>query len=76
MCIKAVNTCPFFRFSSFDSFQEYCDKDVFKDLFMLKYCLDRYKTQEMYNKAVDTFLPTLKFVADGFVISRMIKNLY
>ena len=30
---------------------------------MLKYCLDRYKTQEMYNKAVDVCLPLPKFVS-------------
>ena len=33
---------------------------------MLKYCIDRYKTQEMCDKAVDDFLPTLKFVTDWF----------
>ena len=41
---------------------------------MLKYCLDRYKTQEMCDKAVDNFLSALKFVPDWFVKSKMIKN--
>ena len=41
-----------------------CDKVVSKDPFMLKYGLDRYKTQEMYNKTVDGLLPTLEFVHD------------
>ena len=42
---------------------------------MLKYCLDRYNTQKIYNKAIDIFLPTLKFVTDSFVTSKMIKKL-
>ena len=42
---------------------------------MLKYCLDRIKTQEMYDKAIDSFLPTLKFVPDWFVTSKIIKKL-
>ena len=33
---------------------------------MLKYCLDRYKTQDMCDKAVDTCLPALKFAPDWF----------
>ena len=37
-----------------------CDKDVFKDPFLVKYCLGRCKTQEICNKAVDDFLSTLK----------------
>ena len=53
-----------------------CDKAFFEDPFMLKYCLDRYKTQEMCGKAVDDFLPTLKFVPDWLVTSKMIKKLY
>ena len=27
--------------------QEMCDKAVFKNLFMLKYCHDKYKTQKI-----------------------------
>ena len=41
-----------------------CDKIVSDDPFKLKYCHDKYKTQEMCNKAVDDFLPALKFVPD------------
>ena len=41
---------------------------------MLEYCHDRYKTQEMCNKAVDNFLPALKFVPDWFVTSKIIKK--
>ena len=43
------------------------DKFISKDSFMLKYCVDRCKTQEMCDKAVDAFLRTLKFVPDSFL---------
>ena len=39
-----------------------CDKAVSSDLFMLKFCLHRYKTQEMCDKTAEDFLPALKFV--------------
>ena len=42
---------------------------------MLKYFLGRYKTQEMCNKVVGDFLPTLKFIPDWFVTNKMIKTL-
>ena len=42
---------------------------------MLKYCLDRCKTQEMCDKAVDFFLPTLKFASDWFVTYKMLQEL-
>ena len=42
---------------------------------MLKYCLDRYKTQEICDEAVDSYLAALKFVPDWFVTREMIKNL-
>ena len=37
---------------------------------MVKCCLDGYKTQEMCDKAVDNFLPTLEFVPDWIVMSK------
>ena len=43
-----------------------------KDHFMLKHCLDRHKTQELCDKAVDDFLPTLKFILDWFVTNKII----
>ena len=52
-----------------------CNKIVSDDPFKLKYCHDRYKAQEMYNKTVDDFLPALKFVPDGFVKSKKIEKL-
>ena len=41
-----------------------CDRINSNDPFKLKYCDDRYKTQEMCNKAIDDFLPALKYVPD------------
>ena len=52
-----------------------CDKIVSEDPFKLKDCNDRYKAQEMFNKAVDYFLPALKFVPYWFVTSKIIKIL-
>ena len=43
-----------------------CDKAFSEDPFMLKYCFDRCKTQEMCDKAVD----------DWFITNKMIKKLY
>ena len=55
--------------------QKMCDKVIFKDSFMLKYCLNRHKTHKMCDKAADAFLLTLTFVRDWFVTKKMIKNL-
>ena len=52
-----------------------CDKVVSEDPFMLKYCLDRYNTQKMCDKAVDAFQPALKFVPGWLVTSKLIKKL-
>ena len=41
-----------------------------KMLFMLKYCHDAYKAQEMCDKAVDDFLVALKFVSFWFITSK------
>ena len=42
---------------------------------MLRYCLDRYKTQEMCDKSVNSYLPALKFVLDWFVASKMVEKI-
>ena len=42
---------------------------------MFKYCLDRHKTQEICNKAVDVCLSVLKFVPDWVVTNKMIEKL-
>ena len=52
------------------------DKVFSEDSVMLRYCLDRYKTQEMRGKAVQDFLPTLKFVFNWSVTNKVIKKLY
>ena len=52
-----------------------CGKIVSEDPFILKYCVDRYNTQEMRDKAVDAFLPALKFVPDWFLTKKnLLKN--
>ena len=45
--IKDVGTCPFVFDSVPNQYknQEICEKVVSEDSFMLKYCLDIYKTQ-------------------------------
>ena len=48
-----------------------CCKVVSEIPVVLKYCLDKDKSQEMSNTAVDDFLPTLKFVPDWFVTNKM-----
>ena len=50
---KAVHTCPLVFDSAPDWYvaQEMCNELVSKELFMLKHCLDRYKTQEMRDKS-------------------------
>ena len=40
-----------------------CDKVVSKQRFIPKNSFDRYKTQEMYDKAIDVCLPAI-FVVD------------
>ena len=52
------------------------EKAVFNESFMLKYCVDRYKTQKMCGKVVDDFLSALKFVADWLVTRKMIEKLH
>ena len=43
---------------------------------MLKYCPDKYITQNMCDEAVHDFLPTSNFVPDWFVTSKIIKKLF
>ena len=52
-----------------------CNKFICIEPFLLKYCLNRYKTQELCEKAINDFLPTLKFVPHWFATSKKIKNL-
>ena len=43
---------------------------------MVKYLFDRYKIQEMCDKAINSFLPALKLVPDLFFLQKIIKKLY
>ena len=52
-----------------------CEIVVSKEPLMLKYCHDRYETQDMWDRVVDSYLLGLKFVPDWFVMSKMIKTL-
>ena len=52
-----------------------CDRIIFEDL-SLRYVPNRYKTQQMWKKAADDCLATLKFVLDWFVTSKMIEILF
>ena len=50
-----------------------CNKSVSEGPFMLKYCLDRHKTQEMGDESVDAGLSPLQFASDSFVTDKMLK---
>ena len=41
---------------------------------MLRYCLDRHKTQEKCDKAIDACVLTLKFAPTWFVTNKMLKK--
>ena len=50
-------------------------KVVSKEPFILKNCLSRHKTQEIYDKTIDAFLSTLKFVPDWIVTNKILEEL-
>ena len=77
MCDKATDTCPFVSTSVPDWYntQEMCDKLVSEEFFMLKYCLDKHKSEKMCDKAVDACLSALQFVPDWFVPNKMLEIL-
>ena len=54
--------------------QEICDRITFEDPFSIRYVRDQYKTQQMYDEAVDYCLAVLKFVPDWIVASKMSKR--
>ena len=78
MCYKAVTTCPFVFDSIPDRYktQEMVNNVGSEDPYMLKYCLYKYKTQEMCDKAVNSYLLALNFVPDWFVTNKIIDKLY
>ena len=51
-----------------------CDKGVSKEPAMLKYCHDKYRTQEICDKAVDSYLQALNFLTDWSVTSKTVEN--
>ena len=53
-----------------------CDSIVSEDPFLIVYYPDKYKTQRMYDEAVDDSLAALKLIPDWFVTSKMIEKLY
>ena len=54
--------------------QEICNRIIFEDPFSIRYVREQYKTQQMYNEAVDDCLAVLKFVPDWIVASKMSKR--
>ena len=48
-----------------------CDRVVSEDAFLTVYCIDKYKTQRMCNKAVDDTIGALKLISDWLVTSKM-----
>ena len=52
-----------------------CGDVVSKECFMSKYCLGKYKAEEMCNKTVNAFLSKLKFVSDWFASNKMLEKL-
>ena len=74
MSYEALGSC-LFVFSSVSNrhiTQKMRDEVVSKRSIILKCCLDRYKTEEMCDKAVDSYLLALKFVPNWVVTNRMI----
>ena len=69
------NKVAFVSVSDWYKTQEVCDKDVSKEHLILKYCLDRRKTQKLSNKAVVACLLALKFVPDWVATSKILEIL-
>ena len=51
------------------------NKVVSEEPFILKHCIDRHKTQETHDKAVDALLLALKFVPGYFVTNEVLEKL-
>ena len=51
------------------------DEIVSKDFFMLKYCLDRYKTQKMFNKVTEAFFTNIKICSSLIRYKKQLKSL-
>ena len=77
MCDEAVDICGILFDCVIDQYitQEMCDKVPPKRRFMLTYCHDGYKSPEICDKAVESYLQTLKSVPDWFITSKTFKKL-
>ena len=51
-----------------------CASAVSEDPFMTVYFHNKYKTQRMYDDAVDDCLAALRFISDLFPTSKMLEN--
>ena len=57
----------FFVFGSIPKWcktQGMCDRVVSEDLFLIVYCLDKNKTQIVFDEAIDDCLATFKYIPD------------
>ena len=77
MCEKAVNICLFVFDSVPDPYNlhDMCNRAIYKHFLMLKYSLDKYKTQEMCAEAVNHCQSAIKRVSGCSGTSKLIKNL-
>ena len=55
--------------------KKYVTELLLKILFLIVYFLDKYKTKEMCDKAIDDSLAAFALIPDSFVTSKMIKIL-
>ena len=56
--------------------QDMFGKVVSEDPFLIVYCCDKYKTQEMCDEAVDDCLAALKFIPDWFGTSKVLEKFH
>ena len=77
MCDEAVDICGILFDCVIDQYitQEMCDKVPPKKHFRLTYSHDGYKSPEICEKAVESYLQILKFVPDWFITSKTFKKL-
>ena len=52
------------------------EKFISKAPFMLKYCVDRYKSRKMCENVADACLPALIFAPYWFVMNKMLEKFY
>ena len=77
MCDKVVNRCFLYLvLFLIDINWELCGRVVSEDSFSIRYVPDQYKTQKMFDKAVDDSLAALKLIPNWFVTSKMVKELF